>query len=239
MPPIFIFRFLLAGVVFGFSLIAASAAPAHVLIRVPAGQPMPVELTPLLSSWRKAGHVAGVLLLTQGRSEKSERTAKFESLAVLEFSNEQAYTTWQHESAPSLPVGLIVRRADILAHDQAENIDHTRAIFVVNTYAPKVAPARFIEFVQGYVKPLYEAMFGTKHLIRYTAYLERGELGQADAINVLEYRDAAAFSAITAIKTNLRDQVAAAVPTYIQFDKIKDTLRVDGFGTTANYTQIP
>jgi hypothetical protein len=93
--------------------------------------------------------------------------------------------------------------------------------------------------VQGYVKPLYEVMFGTKHLIRYTAYLERGELSQADAINVLEYRDAAAFSAITAIKTNLRDQVAAAVPTYIQFDKIKDTLRVDGFGTTANYTQIP
>jgi len=200
---------------------------------------MPVELTPLLSSWRKAGNVAGLLLLTQGRSEKSERTAKFESLAVLEFSSEQAYLTWQHDLAPRLPAGLIVRRADILAQNQAQNIDHTRAIFVVNTYAPKVPPARFNEFVQGYVKPLYEVMFGTKHLIGYAAYLERGEPGQADAINVLEYRDAASFSAITVIKTNLRDQVAAAVPTYNQFDKIKDTLRVDGFGTTATYSPIP
>jgi hypothetical protein len=157
----------------------------------------------------------------------------------LEFSSEQAYTTWQHESALNLPAGLIVRRADILAQDHAQNIDHMRANFVVNTYAPKVPPAQFNEFVQGYVKPLYEAMFATQHLIGYTSYLERGELGQADAINVLEYRDAAAFSAITAIKANLRDQVATAVPSYIQFDKIKDTLRVDGFGTTATYSPIP
>jgi len=238
MPRIFLLRLMLAGVVFGFSAIPASAALAHVLIRVPNGKPMPAELAPLLSSWRKAGNVA-VLLLTQGRSEKSERTAKFESLAVLEFSSEQAYLTWQHDLAPRLPAGLIVRRADILAQNQAQNIDHTHAIFVVNTYAPKVPPVRFNEFVQGYVKPLYEVMFGTKHLMGYAAYLERGEPGQADAINVLEYRDVASFSAITAIKTNLRDQVAAAVPTYNQFDKIKDTLRVDGFGTTATYTPIP
>lgn len=82
-------------------------------------------------------------------------------------------------------------------------------------------------------------MRGTGHLVRYTAYLERGAVGETDALNVLEYRDAAAFGSVTKIKTALRDQVAATVPTYAEFDRIKDTLRLDGFGTTATYTVIP
>jgi len=219
---------------------AETPATVNVLVRVPAGQAMPAGLAPLLSEWRQSGRISGVLWLTQGRSEKPERTAKFEALAVLEFSSERACETWQSESARRLPAGLIARRVDVLAHGELPTSDHRQSVFVVNTYTPKVPAARFNEFVQGYVKPLYEAMRGTGHLVRYTAYLERGaEGGETDALNLLEYRDAAAFNAVTKSKTALRDQVAAAVPTYNQFDKIKDTLRVDGFGTTATYTPIP
>ncbi len=217
----------------------AFAAPAHVLIRVPPGTPPPSELAPLLAQWRQSGQVAGVLLLTQGRSEKPERTAKFETFAVLDFPSESSADIWQRESAPALPAGLIVRRADALAHGELSPRDSNRSVFIVNTYTPTVPAARFREYVQGYIKPLYEAMRATKHLVRYTAYLERGETGKVDALNVLEYRDAVAFAAITASKTTIRDQVAAAVPTYAAFDKIKDTLRLDGFGTTATYTELP
>jgi hypothetical protein len=221
--------------------VAAVAAPAHVLIRVPPGQPLPAELAPLLAKWRHSGQITSALLLTQGRVENPVpgRTAKFEALAVLGFPNETACEIWAKDAAPALPAGLIVRRADVLAHAEFSPRDSSHAVFIVNTYTPLVPAARFAEYVAGYVQPLYEAMHATQHLVRYTAFLERGETGKVDALNVLEYRDAAAFSAVTAMKTKIRDQVAAAVPTYRQFDKIKDTLRVDGFGTTATSTELP
>lgn len=223
------------------SAVLLTAAPANVIIRVPAGTPLPAQLAPLLAQWRQSGQVADVLLLTQGRVENATpgHTAQFEAFAVLEFPNEAACDLWEKEAAPALPAGLIVRRADALAHNDISPRDSNHSIFVVNTYRPKVPAARFNEFVQGYVKPLYEAMRGTKHLVRYTAYLERGEPGQADACNVLEYRDAVAYGAVAALKPKLREQVAAAVPTYGAFDQIKDTLRVDGFGTTATYSELP
>jgi hypothetical protein len=110
---------------------------------------------------------------------------------------------------------------------------------VVNTYTPKVPAARYNEFVQGYIKPLYDAERGTQHLVRSTMYLERGGTGQVDALSVLEYRDSAAFSALPPLKTKIREKLAATVPTYAQFDKIKDTLRVDGHGTFATYAELP
>lgn len=234
-------RLLLAAVSCSLA-IPAFAATAHVLIRLPAGTPQPAALAPLLAQWRQSGQVSNALLLTRGRAENAqnpERKAQFETFAVLEFPSENSADIWQRESAPKLPAGLIVRRADALAHGELSPRDSNRSVFVVNTYTPKVPAERFGEFVQGYIKPLYEAMRGTKHLVRYTAYLERGETGKVDALNVLEYRDPVAFAAVTAQKTVIREKVAAAVPTYAVFDKIKDTLRVDGFGTTATYTELP
>ena len=219
--------------------LAAVAAPTNVLIRVPAGTPSPAALPELLAKWRQSGQVSNVLLLTSGKPEKAERAAKFETLVVLEFLSEGSYEAWQKDAAPSLPTGLIVRRADALAHGELSPRDSNRSVFVVNTYTPTVPAERFAEYVQGYVKPLYEAMRGTKHLVRYTAYLERGETGKADALNVLEYRDPVAFAKMGEIKAGLREKVAASTPTYAQFDKIKDTLRVDGFGTFATYTELP
>src|SRR4051812_2539546 len=80
----------------------AAAAPTHVIIRVPAGTPLPAELAPLLSQWRQSGEIVGVLFLTQGHSEKPERAAKFEALAVLEFASETACETWEKKSASAL-----------------------------------------------------------------------------------------------------------------------------------------
>ena len=227
--------------IFAFCLgaLAAVAAPTNVIIRVPAGTPSPAALPELLSKWRQSGQVANVLFLTQGKSEKPERTAKFESFAVLEFPSEGSYETWQKEDAPALPAGLIVRRADALAHGELTPRDSNRSVFVVNTYTPTVPAARFAEYVEGYVHPLYEAMRGTKHVVRYTAYLERGETGKVDALNVIEYRDSVAFAAMGTLKNGIREKLTATHPTYPQFDKIKDTLRVDGFGTFATYTELP
>jgi hypothetical protein len=158
---------------------------------------------------------------------------------VLEFPNDNAVDAWERDAAPALPAGLIVRRADALAHGELSPRDSNRSVFVVNTYTPLVPAAQFADYVAGYVKPLYEAMCGTKHLVRYTAYLERGETGKVDALNVLEYRDPVAFAAMGKIKAGLREQVAASTPTYVHYDKIKESLRIDGFGTAATYSELP
>jgi hypothetical protein len=226
-----------------FFAVDASAAPISVLIRVPARSTLPAVLPGLLAQWRQSGHVANVLFLTQGRPEKVEHAdavASFESLAVLEFTSETRYAAWQKEDAPALPTGLIVHRADVLAHGELTPRDSTRSVFAVNTYRPLVSAARFDEFVQGYVQPLYRDMRATKYLVRYTAYLERGETGKVDAINVLEYRDSAAFDTlIGTLKNGIRENLLATHPTYPKYDKIKDTIRVDGFGTFATYTELP
>jgi len=215
------------------------ASPANVIIRVPTGTPVPARLPELLAKWRQSGQVANVLYLTDGRSEKPERSAKFAAIAVLDFPSEGSCESWLKADAAALPAGLIVRRADALANGELSPRDSNRSIFVVNTYTPTVPADRFAEYVAGYVHPLYEAMRGTKHLVRYTAYLERGETGKVDALNVLEYRDDVAHAAMAALKSGIRQQVAAATPTYAAFDKIKDTLRIDGYGTTATYTELP
>ncbi len=218
---------------------AASAVPANVLLRVPVGTSQPAELAPLLSKWRQSGQVANALLLTQGKPETAAHPASFETLVVLEFPNEAAADRWQGEAAPALPAGLIVRRADALVHGELSPRDSNHSIFIVNTYTPIVSRERYNEFAQGYIKPLYEAMRATKHLVRYTMYHERGEQGQVNAITVLEYRDAHALAAVGTLKTGIREKLTATIPTYAQADKIKDTLRLDGHGTNATYTELP
>lgn len=223
----------------GLGLLAGMRADeGHVIIRVPAGASVPAELAPLLAKWKQGGQVAGALLLEGGRTEKSGGTAKFAAFAVLDFASESAADQWQVGAAASLPAGLIVRRANVLAEGRLPHEPSVRSIFVVNTYTPTVPAGRFRDYVRGYVQPLYEAMMASKDLVRFTAYAERGEVGKVDALNVLEYRDAAAFDDMGTKKSEIRKQVAAAVPTYAQYDKIKDSLRIDGFGTSATWVPL-
>lgn len=217
----------------------ASAATAHVLIRVPAGTAQPPELVSLLAKWRQSGQIAGVVLLTQGKPEKPGDRAIFESLTLLEFSSENAAEIWQRDAAPSLPAGLRVRRADALVHGELTPRDSHRSIFLVNTYTPAVARAGYDEFAREYLKPLYEGQRAAKVLARYTMFLERGAVGQADAIAVLEYRDSAAFAASIGIKTEIRAKLTATHSGYAKFDPIKATLRKDVGGTFATHTEVP
>ncbi len=219
--------------------ITALAEPANVLIRVPAGKAVPAELPPLLAKWRQSGQVADVLLLTQGRPEKTGEAAGFEALVVLEFTSEGSYTAWEKESAPALPAGLITTRADRLTHGEQTPRDSNRSVFVVNAYTPTVSRERYDEFVQGYIAPLYAAQRATKRLMRSSMYLERGPVGQAGAFAILEYRDPLAFEANTAAKLEIRAQLTATVPSYAKFHEIKDGLRKDGGGTFAAYTELP
>ncbi len=229
----------LAVLCLGSLAVATFAAPAHVLVRVPPGQSMPDALPTLLAKWRQSGQVSGVLLLTNGQAEKAGAGAKFETLAVLEFPDDATCDVWQKDAAPELPAGLIVRRADLVAHNELLPRDSNHSLFLVNTYRPTVPVGPYDAFVAGYIRPLYEAMRGTRHLVSYGVYVERGETGRADALSVLEYRDAIAFNAMPPLKKDIRAKLTATVPSYAQYDKTKNGLRLDVGGTFATYTELP
>lgn len=218
---------------------AALAAPVNVVIRVSAGAPLPAKLTPLLTEWRQTGQVSNVLFLAEGKPEKPDAKALFEALAVLEFTDEGSFDTWHKQAEPLLPAGLIVRRADVLTNGELSPRNSKHSIFVVNTYTPTVSAERYSEYAKGYLKPLYESMQATKLLVRFTSYLERGEIGKVDALSVLEYRDSAAFDAMPALKKEIREKLTATNPTYPKFDKTKDALRIDGGGTFSSYVELP
>jgi len=84
-----------------------------------------------------------------------------------------------------------------------------------------------------------EGVRATKHLVRYTMYLERAEVGQAQAFLLQEYRDNVAFVAGGKAKAGVRTKLEASHAGYQKFQKIKDTLRSDDGGTFAAYTELP
>ena len=217
----------------------AVAAPTSVLIRTQQGAASPAELPQLLSKWRQSGQVANVLLLTQGRTEKPDHKTIFDTLVVLEFPNEAAYETWKRDAAPALPSGLLVHRADALVHGELTPRDSNRSVFIVNAYTPTISREKYNEYAQGYLKPLYEAQRATKYMVRYTMYHEHGEVGQAQAFAVLEYRDPVAFEKNTAGKNAIREKLMASTPSYAKYHPIKDTLRTDDGGTFVTYTELP
>ncbi|HVU34235.1 MAG TPA: hypothetical protein VHE61_12430 [Opitutaceae bacterium] len=218
------------------SLLAAAAvqgAPAHVLIRVPAGRTVPAGLPRLLARWQATGQVERVLLLTDTKPERHGAQALFGALAVLEFRDDNACVSWWKDDTAALPPGLIVRQADVLLRGATPSDGPGHPVYLVNTYTPTVPAAPYDAFVQGYIKPLYAAMQATGHLVGYTMYLERGETGRMNAFSVLEYRDAAALAAMPPLKRRIRAQLLANTPGYAHYDPIKGGLRGDDGGTFA------
>jgi len=216
----------------------AKAEPQVVLIRVPEGQSTPSNLTTLLSSWRKDGQVANVLFLRNGKAEKKNQSAKFDSIIILNFLDEVSFNSWLKTLAPTLPKKLIIKHARSLIDGIISPRDDEHSIFVINEYTPKVSREIYTQFALAYLKPLYEEMLSTKNLVRYTNYIEDGAIGDANAFSVLEYRDVVAFEAMPPQKLKIRAYLTANNPGYASYDKVKDTLRVDGGGTLATFTEV-
>jgi len=216
----------------------ACAKPQFVIIRVPMGQNTPTNLTYIFSNWQNSGQVADILFLRNGKGEKKNQSAKFDSITIFKFADEASYNSWQKTLASTLPKELIVKHARALVDGTISESEFEHSFFLINEYTPKVNQEKYNQFAQSYLKPLYEAMLSTKMLVRYTNYIEDGAVGDANAYSVLEYRDVQAFEAMPQQKLKIRAYLTANNTGYASYDKVKDTLRVDGGGTFATYTDL-
>ncbi|TLZ22459.1 MAG: hypothetical protein E6K29_19275, partial [Gammaproteobacteria bacterium] len=140
------------------------------LIIVPPGATAPAGFAQQLATWRQSGEVSSALLLDQ--NQKSD--PGFASLALLEFPSEGFYERWNRDEAPKLGAPLVVKRADVLTHDEVYPRDSNKSVFLVNTYKLLVPPQRYDEFVRGYILPNLLDQKAAHLLLRHTLYLERG-----------------------------------------------------------------
>ena len=213
----------------------AVAAPANVLITVGAGQAAPATYKAQLAAWRESGQVANVILL-----ERRQVTGGgFDSLALLEFSSERSYQSWHDETANKLDPSVVAVRADVLLHGEVTPRDSANSTFQVNYYVPSVAPDRYRDFVERYIKPNMVNQKAKRVLMRYTMFLERGETGKAKSVLVLEYRDEHAYAESSPIVETEKARLRTTDPLWKQLDATKGDIRKAGPETTARYVELP
>jgi phosphate transport system substrate-binding protein len=185
---------------------AASAAPAHVVITVPAAAPGAAGLPPLLADWRKNGLISDAYLLESTQA----KGAPFAQVAVLEFPDEEGLARWQAKGAPAVGAGLIVTPVDRLSHGETFPRDSTKAIFVVTDYSVTAPPEKYRAYVEGYVTPEMEAMRVKKVLTSYFLYAAKTTAGAPwHAMLVAEYRDSVAYGRRTAVMAAVRKDLEA------------------------------
>ena len=215
--------------------VSAFAVPAHVLITAPAGAPVPAGFAAQLAAWRQSGQVVGVLLLEPSQREKPG----FAAFAALEFPSDSSCAIWEREAAPSLPAGLVVRRADVITHGELSPRDSNKSIFVVSVNQPIVPPAAYTEFANAFITPMLRAQNAAKILVRHTLFLERDPAGKGQAVLVCEYRDSVAFGRMTAVKAEARAKLVATTPTYVAANAAKDSIRTAVSETQSAYAELP
>jgi len=212
----------------------ADAAPAHVLVILPAGATAPIGFADQLAAWRQSGAVSDATLLEQHQ----KKDPGFETVALLEFPSEAAYEGWGRAEASKLAAPLVVKRADVLTHGEIPR-DSNKSIFLVTTYQLLVPPQRYNDFVQGYILPNLLDQKAAHLLLRYTMYLERGPAGEAQAVLVREYRDSVAFGRREAVEEELVKKLRATNPAWTKWDDTQESLRKLGSRTLASYIELP
>jgi len=221
---------------------AAFAAPAHVILSASttanAG-----ELPRQLAAWRQAGAIATAQLLTVVTGARSAETVPpnptLGAVAIVEFADEAALTRWQQSPTSKLAPGVIATRVDLLSRLDVTPRDSTAAVFLIAEYDITVPPARYQEYVDGYVMPQMNAWKKSGLITCAVMFAARDRAGAPfHAMLLLEHRDAATFARRDAVKDESRKQLAAD-PAWKALSDAKATIRTEKFLTRATLAELP
>ena len=236
------FRHTLSVAAFCLGAFAAFAAPAHVVISVSATA-NPGDLPRQLAAWRQAGAISGAQLLNVVAGAHSAETVPpnpaLGAVAVVEFADEAALTRWQESPAAKLAPGVVATRVNLLSRLDVTPRDSNAAIFLIAEYDITVPPARYQEYVDGYVMPQMNAWKKSGLITSAVMFTARDRAGAPfHAILLLEHRDAATFARRDAVKDESRKQLAAD-PVWKALSDVKATIRTEKFLTRATLAELP
>jgi phosphate transport system substrate-binding protein len=227
---------LLAALALGLGAQAATAAPAHLLITVPAGAGGADSLPAQLAAWRQTGVLSSVLLL----ESSAAKDAPFASLAVLEFPDEDTLLRWQQGGARELGAGLIATRADALVRGETSPRDSSKARFLVALYDVAAPAERYKEYAQGYIAPQMEGWRAERVLTSYTLFTARERAGAPwHSALVMEYRDDRALARRDEVKEAVRQKLAAANPAWKAWSDSKADIRSERSLTQCAWVELP
>jgi hypothetical protein len=214
---------------------AAVAAPTYILITVPSGAPGGAGLPALLAEWRQTGMVADLWLLNSSQREK----ATFDSLAVLQFSDDAAVSAWQRNCASHMGAGAITTKVDTLARGETFPRDSTKAIFLAAQYDIMASHAKYREFVKGYVTPEMEALRTRNILTSYFLFAARDHASAPwHSLLIMEYRDSVALDHRSQAMDEVRSQLASNA-TWKALSDAKPSIRTERSLTQASWELLP
>jgi phosphate transport system substrate-binding protein len=228
-------RLLVAAFLVGLAATAA-AAPAYVLVTVPSGAAGASDLPARLAEWRQTGVLSHVLVLESARTKE----AAFDSLAVLEFPDEETLARWQETGYRSLGAGLVATRADAVIRGESSPRDSSKARFLVALYDVAVAPERYREYVQGYVAPQLEGWRAERVLTSYGLFAARDRRGAPwHSALVMEYRDDRALARRDEVKEAVRRKLASTNASWKSWSDAKAEVRTEKSLTPCAWVELP
>lgn len=230
----------LSVLVFFLAALAAAAAPAHLILCVPSATDS-AELARKLETWRKGGRITAGQLLKVARGVTSAETipsnAALGAVAVLEFADEAALTRWQQSPEAKLAAGMTATRVDLISRLEVAGRDSRTAVFLIAEYEIMVPPARYREYVDGYVVPQMNAWKKAGLITGAFMYTARERAGAPfHAMLLLEHRDAQAFARRDDVKDESRAQLAS-IPSWKALSDVKATIRTEKFLSRATLAE--
>ena len=211
---------------------ALESGPAYALITQPVGKTAPADYAAQLASAKASGEISDVVLLKSKPS--AEGPVGFDSIAVVEFPSEDAFSKWMAGATSKLGGDLVVRRADLLVDDRAKTHSKSPA-YVVSHYEALIPKEDYTQYTKSYITPNMNGQKDGGVMTGYAMYYERepvpGIKGNRTVL-VKEYADEAAFGRSEAIKE--KDKVRLLKdPEWKRINDTKTELRNDISGTLA------
>lgn len=216
---------------------ATVQSPAYATVTVVIGDESPVDYTARIADWKASGLVTEVRLLkktVEQLAETGKHSPWFDTLAIIEFPNEEAYDAWAQRAPADLGPQARIRRADLLIHKEVNPRDAEKAYFAVNHYESLMPAEDYQAFSEKYIVPNMNGQMDAGLMTYYKMFLEREAEGvNPQAVLVKEYVDRESFEARKAVKDKNKEEVLLKDPEWARYNSIKTTLRTDLHETLA------
>ena len=182
--------------------------------------------------WRNEEVFAGARILFTSFAASNT----VDALVILDFRHYTDSARWK-EVEKKFPGGLTAEAlslaapesasyADVIGRDTTEGRDATKVTYLIAFYELLTDLPRYTKYFEGYTVPQLRGWMKSGALSGYAMYLNQAPLGKPwDDILLLEYTSIAGLARRDEIKADVRAQLAASDPIWLEWSKDKGSIR--------------
>jgi hypothetical protein len=192
---------------------------------------MQAEGAARFARWQKEGVFRRMHLLFTPYAGASP----FDMIAILDFARYTDLERWK-EVEQQMPGGLSPEAlalaspesswlAEPFVHDESADHDPTKSADLLAFYEVVTDPARYRKYVEGYTVPQMKGWIEAGVLGAYSMYVNQGVGTPWNALLVLEYKGMAGLAQREAVKSGVRQRLAASDPVWKTWSNDKGAIR--------------